>query len=257
MEGYYSATPAALTKVLGPPMFTIPTSSVDYGENMQQISPPSTAPSPSSDRAIHLHYLNECLALANRSPRKPTNFRAGAILLRRHRLAPLPALMKESDERYDDAILSTGYTLELPGNTHAEECCLAKYASHYRVQEHQIGDILHRERSEADGNEKLVMYVTMEPLGKRMLGNTHCAWRIAQTRADGQRGIDKIFFGVKEPETFVGESEGCKILSRAGVEWELVGGMETEILKVATLGHEPANTQSTDGGTNVDDISEE
>lgn len=231
------------------------TSSVDYSQKMRQVALPAPAPLSSPARATHLHYLNECLKLAERSPPKPTNFRVGAILLSRHRLAAMPGPKRESTETYEDTVLSTGYTLELPGNTHAEECCLAKYASDHHVQGDQAGEIPHRERSKRDENGKLVMYVTMEPCGKRLSGNTPCALRIAQTRADGGKGIDKVYFGIKEPETFVGESEGCKVLSLAGVEWELVEGMETEILKVASLGHEPVK-ESTSEEINVDDISE-
>jgi pyrimidine deaminase RibD-like protein len=128
--------------------------------------------------------------------------------------------------------------------------------SDHHVQEEQIGNLLHREGSEEVEGREVVMYVTMEPCGKRLSGNIPCARLIAQTRTDRRRGIDKIYFGVKEPQTFVEESEGCKILSQAGVEWELVEGMEAEILKVASSGHEPVK-KSTKGGTNVDDIPEE
>lgn len=80
-------------------------------------------------------------------------------------------------------------------------------------------------------------------------------------------GINKVYFGVKEPGTFVGGSVGCGMLDEAGVEWEVVEGMEEEILKVATAGHvmekeeeeREADREAGDGrqGTNINDISEE
>lgn len=82
------------------------------------------------------------------------------------------------------------------------------------------------------------MYVTMEPCGKRLSGNAPCVQRITKTREGGRPGVHKVYFGVKEPGTFVGESEGCKMLEEAGIEWEYVGGFEKEILKVAMAGHE-------------------
>ncbi|KAJ5225986.1 hypothetical protein N7468_007211 [Penicillium chermesinum] len=156
------------------------------------------------------------------SPR-PTNFRVGAILLSR----------SDSDPTFaEDTILSTGYTMELAGNTHAEQCCLANFASVHGVADEDVGSAL-----PATPRHSLVMYVTMEPCGKRLSGNTPCAARLAATRNAG-RGIQKVYFGVKEPGTFVGESVGCAMLSEAGIEWEYVSGFEKEILEVAFAGHE-------------------
>ena len=101
----------------------------------------------------------------------------------------------------------------------------------------------------------MVLYVTMEPCGKRLSGNVPCVQRIIQTRNAGEgKGVRKVYFGVKEPGTFVGESEGCRMLTEAGVEWEVVGGLEEEIIKVAKEGHEEKQEGK---GTNVDDISPE
>ena len=194
----------------------------------------------------HIYYLRQCLKLAEKSPPRPTNFRVGAILLLRH------------NNNSDDTILSTGYTLELEGNTHAEQCCLSKYASKHSVPEDRIGKVL-PPADDKDG--EVVLYVTMEPCGKRLSGNAPCVQRIIQTRNagdDDKRGIQKVYFGVKEPGTFVGESEGCGMLTKAGIEWEVAEGMEKEILEVATKGHEKKEGKN-DGehGTNIDDISPE
>lgn len=88
-----------------------------------------------------------------------------------------------------------------------------------------------------------------------------CVQRIIRTREGGRSGIHKVFFGVKEPGTFVGESEGCKMLSAAGIEWEVLPGMEREILMTATAGHENRAQEVRDAlgesETNISDITPE
>ncbi|KAL4875778.1 cytidine deaminase-like protein [Aspergillus karnatakaensis] len=197
-------------------------------------------------RSPHLQYLQKCLSLAEKSPPRPTNFRVGAILLSR----------KEGDIwAEDDQLLSTGYTMELPGNTHAEQCCLSNYASKHSTPDDQISEIL----PDTPGR-KIILYVTMEPCGKRLSGNAPCVQRIIQTRSNGKRGIEKVYFGIKEPGTFVGESEGCRMLTEAGVEWAYVQGLEREILTIATAGHEDGEAEVREGlkglATNLDDISD-
>ncbi|KAI9934998.1 hypothetical protein ASPWEDRAFT_44561 [Aspergillus wentii DTO 134E9] len=199
---------------------------------------PSTSP--------HHRYLQECLSLAEKSPPRPTNFRVGAILLSR----------RDDDPAWTyDRILSTGYTMELAGNTHAEQCCLSNYASVHSVADENVATVL-----PSEPGRKLIMYVTMEPCGQRLSGNAPCAKRLAGTCEGGRSGISKVYFGVKEPGTFVKESEGCRMLTEAGIEWEHVGGLEREILTVAVAGHENKEEEikaALDSGTNIDDISPE
>jgi len=78
----------------------------------------------------------------------------------------------------------------------------------------------------------VVLYTTMEPCWKRSVGNLPCVQRILRAKK-----IKKVVCGVEEPETFVGENEGRKILQNAGIEVIYVPGLEKEILKVATAGH--------------------
>ncbi|KAJ5702164.1 hypothetical protein N7488_009712 [Penicillium malachiteum] len=177
----------------------------------------------------HTTYIRKCLDLAEKSPPRPTNFRVGALLLSR----------SDTDPTFsDDRILSTGYTMELAGNTHAEQCCFSNFASVHKVPEEDVGFVL-----PVEPGRKLIMYVTMEPCGKRLSGNAPCAQRIVKTKEGGLAGIHKVYFGVKEPETFVGESVGCGMLSDAGIEWEHVSGLEREILQVATAGHEDSEKE--------------
>jgi pyrimidine deaminase RibD-like protein len=189
----------------------------------------------------HLIYLQQALELARKSPPKPTNFRVGAILVSN----PLT-------EEFSPTILSTGYTLELPGNTHAEQCAIAKLATKHGIPETELHSILTQETN-------ATLYTTLEPCGKRLSGSLSCVHRIISTRDNLSRvstsgnskcGIQKVIFGAKEPGTFVQDSESCRMMDEAGLEWEYVEGLQDEILLAAKEGHGPAKSKE----TNVDDI---
>lgn len=50
--------------------------------------------------------------------------------------------------------------------------------------------------------------------------------------------IQKVYVGVMEPKKFVSDNTGQRRLEDAGIEVIHVQGLEEEILKVATAGHE-------------------
>jgi pyrimidine deaminase RibD-like protein len=152
--------------------------------------------------------MQKALALARKSPPKPTNYRVGALLVNAKTMT----------------ILASGYTLECEGNTHAEQCCFIKLAEAHKVLEESLGDIL---------PEETVLYTTVEPCFKRLSGNLPCVERILRLR----NAIKTVYVGVKEPEKFVGENTGRKQLEDAGIKVVLVEGMGEEILEVATAGH--------------------
>jgi pyrimidine deaminase RibD-like protein len=181
----------------------------------------------------HLSYLQQALDLARKSPPKPTNFRVGAVLV-----------SYPDNDASSAKVLSTGYTLELEGNTHAEQCALAKLASQHSIPESELCKLL---TSEAN----VTLYTTLEPCGVRLSGNTPCVQRIIATRnpCRGIGGVRKVIFGAKEPGTFVRDSESCRMMSDAGIEWEYVNGLNDEILAVAKEGHKQE--------TKVDNITEE
>lgn len=77
------------------------------------------------------------------------------------------------------------------------------------------------------------LYTTVEPCFKRLSGKLPCVERVL-----GQKSwITKVYVGVQEPETFVGQNMGRKMLEEAGIEVHHVEGLEKDILKVATAGH--------------------
>ncbi|KFY34994.1 hypothetical protein V494_06299 [Pseudogymnoascus sp. VKM F-4513 (FW-928)] len=157
----------------------------------------------------HAGYMTLALQKARLSTPKPTNFRVGAVLL-------------DADS---NTILATGYTGELPGNTHAEQCCFMKVAKQHNLPEDEIGEVLPR---------NTVLYTTMEPCDERLSGNRTCVDRIL-----GLGGAIKVVYaGVLEPEAFIGQNRGRWKLEDAGVEVRIVEGMREQILDVATEGHE-------------------
>jgi pyrimidine deaminase RibD-like protein len=162
----------------------------------------------------HVAYMHLALEEAKKSPPKPSNFCVGAILV----------------DTATNTILSTGYTLELEGNTHAEQCAIEKYAESQGVPVIEVGDSL---------PEHAAIYTTMEPCNKRSIGNLPCVDRILLARSsDHKKGIQTVYLGVLEPQKFVGENVGRTRLENAGVECVHVPGLEDEILGVATAGHE-------------------
>lgn len=157
----------------------------------------------------HLKWLALALHFAKKAPRKPTNYCVGAVLMSPSREHP---------------VLSTGYSLELPGNTHAEQCCLEKFASSKGIPVEELPSVLPNDS---------VIYTTMEPCVKRLSGNKPCVQRIIEAQ-----NIKKVIVGIKEPEKFVSGNNALKILEKAGIVYLHVSGLEREILGVATAGHE-------------------
>lgn len=110
-------------------------------------------------------------------------------------------------------VLSTGYSRELPGNTHAEQCALEKYFAK------------HNTRDVPEGTE---IYTTMEPCSERLSGNLPCTDRILES------SIKTVFVGVLEPDTFVANNVGKEKLNNASIEYIHIPGYEEESLKIAT-----------------------
>lgn len=156
----------------------------------------------------HREYMRLALEQARQSPPSPTNFCVGALLV-------------DADE---NIVLASGYTLELEGNTHAEQCCMLKLAKKHSIEWEALGTIL---------PPNVVLYTTMEPCGKRLSGNMPCVERILRLG----NAIKTVYVGVKEPEKFIGANVGRAKLEASGIEVVVVVGMEQEILRVAQAGH--------------------
>ena len=117
----------------------------------------------------HEAYMRYALDLARKSPPQPTNFCVGAVLIDHH----------------TGEILSTGYTLELEGNTHAEQCAIAKLlmANGFEVTrggEYSASDEMDLVTKFAEEGVVLSIYTTMEPCAKRNSGIRSCVKKIGR-----------------------------------------------------------------------------
>ncbi|ORY06426.1 hypothetical protein K493DRAFT_310561 [Basidiobolus meristosporus CBS 931.73] len=133
-------------------------------------------------------FLKKAIEQANLSIPVDTAYCVGAVLVK------------------NGVVLSEGYSRELPGNTHAEECCLLK-----------LSDL-----GEAHG---AVMYTTMEPCSLRLSGNKPCCERLIEAK------IKRVVLGVLEPPKFVEDCTGAMQLEKNGIEVYHLKGFEEECLR--------------------------
>lgn len=90
-------------------------------------------------------------------------------------------------------IRATGYSREIPGNTHAEEVCLSKL-------------------SLSDDFDGLTLFTTMEPCIRRLSGKKSCIDRIIESGK-----IETVFYGIREPKKFVENNHGIDKMIKAGI----------------------------------------
>lgn len=154
--------------------------------------------------------MRQSLSIAAHCIATPTAFCIGAIIV-----TPPSASSPRGE------VLSTGYSRELEGNTHAEECAIKKY-----TEENGNTAFALRERTAS-------IYTTMEPCSVRLSGNTPCVDSILSCGF-----IGKVYVGVEEPTDFV-VCEGVAKLRRAGIEVFVVveEGLSEDCLKEARRGH--------------------
>lgn len=114
----------------------------------------------------------------------------------------------------EQQLISTGFSRELPGNTHAEQCALMKL-------------------DKSNLHEELELYTTMEPCSIRLSGQVPCTDTILTfNRNRPQSPITKVYVGVGEPDDFV-NCEGTRKLIDNGVQVIKLPGLEVECLHVA------------------------
>jgi len=95
-------------------------------------------------------------------------------------------------------ILAKGFSRELPGNTHAEECALIKIQNVEYPENHL------ELTSDCD------LYTTMEPCSMRLSGKVPCCQLVNMAR------IKRVIIGVREPPKFV-NCQGADFLRNNGV----------------------------------------
>lgn len=150
----------------------------------------------------HVKYMKLAIEEAKKCGPTTTAFSVGAVIVN------------------GTEILSTGYSRELEGNTHAEQCALEKYfAKTSGTQEIPQGSVI---------------YTTMEPCSERLSGNEPCLNRIL--KQEGRIGT--VFVGISEPDTFIKKNIGKAQLENNGIDYILIPGFEEIVTKIAFNGHE-------------------
>ncbi|KAJ3758445.1 diaminohydroxyphosphoribosylamino-pyrimidine deaminase [Lentinula raphanica] len=161
----------------------------------------------------HLQYLRLALEEAKQCIPTPTAFCVGCVLVARLGAEP--------------AVIATGYSRELPGNTHAEANALSKFRS---LPEDELSKFAPMPSSHAAILVSADVYTTMEPCSVRTSGLPPCADALIDAK------VQRCFIGVGEPDDFV-NCEGAQKLMDAGIEVVWLKGLEEESLSVARRGH--------------------
>lgn len=170
-----------------------------------------------SDNSEHLAFMKIALAEASKCIPTATAFCVGCVIV-----IPVRSAMGAGR-----VILSTGYSRELEGNTHAEANALAKARGRSSAELDQffpegipsdggIGGLL----KEAD------VYTTLEPCSVRTSGLPPCADALVEAQ------IRRCYIGAAEPDDFV-RCEGAEKLKQSGVEVVWLKGLEQECLDAA------------------------
>jgi pyrimidine deaminase RibD-like protein len=162
----------------------------------------------------HIQYLSLALAEAKKCTPTSTAFCVGCVLV-----------VRLSDE---PTVLATGYSRELPGNTHAEANALAKAQS---FSPDQLSSLFPRS-AQLSFNDIMAhtdVYTTLEPCSIRTSGLSPCADALIAAK------VKRCFIGVGEPNDFV-TCEGARNLRDAGIEVIWLEGLQAECLAVARRG---------------------
>lgn len=133
-----------------------------------------------------IHWMNLAVKQAKYSHRVKTAFCVGCVII----------------DHDTGELLSTGFSREIPGNTHAEECALRKLDSESSCRE-------------------LVIYTTMEPCSTRLSGNKPCIEWIFQFN------VKRVVCGLPEPTTFV-ICESKRLAQERGISIEYITSVSDE-----------------------------
>jgi pyrimidine deaminase RibD-like protein len=210
----------------------------------------------------HLEYLQLALEEAKKCTPVPTAFCVGCVIVVHPEEIESNDKDRTSDTKDEDSdapkpdgiILSTGYSRELPGNTHAEANALHK-AKHLppppALSKNFVTSAPIPPAADIDNDKKnkiraeyltsypveptlpisallrtADVYTTLEPCSVRTSGLAPCSKALVEA------GIKRCFIGTAEPPDFV-QCEGAKQLMDTGIEVSWLKGLEDECLKVA------------------------
>lgn len=171
-----------------------------------------------SDSSEHLAFMKLALDEANKCIPTPTAFCVGCVIV-------VPVFSATGVE--ERVVISTGYSRELEGNTHAEANALAKAQD---LTPAELGKIFPEGIPSGGGVgcllEEADVYTTLEPCSIRTSGLPACADALVGAK------VRRCYIGVAEPDDFV-ICEGADKLKRSGVEVVWLKGLEQECLDTA------------------------
>jgi len=161
---------------------------------------------------IDRHFLSLAIIEAKKCESVSTGYNVGAVLIKQIRVNDSPVID-------DFIILSTGFSRELEGNTHAEQCCIIKYNNNNKSN--------NTENSASFNKSPLFLYSTMEPCSSRLSGNPSCSSLLIQSKL-----ITRCIIGAKEPNYFIAECQGINLLKQSGIEIKIISDMEKDCLEM-------------------------
>ncbi|KAG8820740.1 hypothetical protein FRC18_011618 [Serendipita sp. 400] len=167
----------------------------------------------------HILYLKVAIHEAKRCTPVPTAFCVGCVIV----AFPEEDIPGVGSEEF---IIGTGYSREIPGNTHAEANALhnARILATLPTAPAALT---------AEVIEKLLatatVYTTLEPCSVRTSGLAPCTQALLDAK------IKKCYIGAAEPPDFV-NCEGARLLKEGGVEVYWVPEVAEECLRVARTG---------------------
>jgi pyrimidine deaminase RibD-like protein len=170
------------------------------------------------DDQQHVQYLREALLEAAKCVPTPTAFSVGCVLVARY-----------PSSTDTPVVLATGYSRELPGNTHAEANALTKARS---LSPEELSDMFPNAAATIDDVlTHTDVYTTLEPCSVRTSGLAPCADALVAAK------VPRCFIGVGEPDDFV-QCEGAQKLKAADCQIIWLEGLEKECLTAARRGHQ-------------------
>ncbi|KNE56248.1 hypothetical protein AMAG_02082 [Allomyces macrogynus ATCC 38327] len=155
--------------------------------------------------AADRYWLRHAITIAHRSAPVPSAYCVGAVLVSRTStiLPRASDAITPPDAPTNQIVLATGFSRELPGNTHAEEVCLLKLP---------VGTDL----------AGCTMYTTMEPCSTRLSGRPSCTGRVLDAK------VPRVVMGIVEPADLFVKCTGADTLRERGVEVVHIQGLEEE-----------------------------
>ncbi|KAI8454660.1 CMP/dCMP deaminase family protein [Phakopsora pachyrhizi] len=163
---------------------------------------------------IHLNCMRKAIRLARLCKPIPTAFCVGCVIT----------------ISGTDRIISSGYSRELGGNTHAEQCAIKKLLDEGEGE----GEEEDKTKTEDYRFKYLDLYSTMEPCSVRLSGQVSCSEILIDFNKFNRSNfkILNIYLGVIEPDDFV-RCDGISKLNESGINVTEVYGISEECLKIA------------------------